>query len=83
MFNKQTFGQLEKLLGKMSPAQKEKLIGIMKDEESLKKAISSIDPQKAKQAVKDLHINGVKNEDLEKMAEEITKNPDKIKDIQK
>ncbi len=78
MFDNQMFKQLEKLMGKMTPAQKEKLTGILKDEESLKQAISKVDPEKAQKAVESLNLNGYTGDDLGKMAEELTKNPEKI-----
>ncbi len=76
MFDKQMFKQLEKLMGQMTPAQKEKIESFLKDEESLKKAISNIDPKKAKQAVENFRIEGFEGKDLGKMAEELTKNPE-------
>lgn len=54
MFDKQVMKKLEAMLNQMSPAQKEKLSQIMKDEESLKNAISSIDPQKAQKVMETL-----------------------------
>ena len=78
LFDNQMFKQLEKLMGKMTPAQKEKLTGILKDEESLKQAISKVDPEKAQKAVESLNLNGYTGDDLGKMAEELTKNPEKI-----
>ncbi|MBE7009956.1 MAG: hypothetical protein E7418_00520 [Ruminococcaceae bacterium] len=54
MFDKQAVKQLEALLSQMSPQQKEKLANIMKDEQSLQKAISGIDPQKAKKVIENL-----------------------------
>jgi len=83
MFDKQMFKQLEKMLGQMSPAQKEKLAGIMKDEESIKNALKNIDPVKAKQAAQHFNIDGVNNQDLGKMAEELAKNPDMIHKLDK
>ncbi len=83
MFDKQMFKQLEKMLGQMSPAQKEKLAGIMKDEESIKNALKNIDPIKAKQAAERLKIDGVNHQDLGKMAEELTQNPNMIHKLDK
>ena len=83
MFDKQMFKQLEKLLGQMTPAQKEKIEGLLKDEKSLKKAISNIDPEQAKKAVESFQVDGYEGENLEKMAEEITKNPDVLRKTDK
>ncbi len=83
MFDKQMFKQLEKMLGQMSPVQKEKLAGIMKDEESIKNALKNIDPIKAKQVAQNLNIDGVTKQDLGKMAEKLTGNPDIIGEIDK
>lgn len=83
MFDKQMFKQLEKMLGQMSPTQKEKLAGIMKDEESIKNALKNIDPIKAKQVAQNLNIDGVTKQDLGKMAEKLTGNPDIIGEIDK
>ncbi|MBR7163985.1 MAG: hypothetical protein IKD21_03355 [Clostridia bacterium] len=83
MFDKKMFKQLEKMLGQMSPTQKEKLAGIMKDEESIKNALKNIDPIKAKQVAQNLNIDGVTKQDLGKMAEKLTGNPDIIGEIDK
>jgi len=54
MFDKQVMKKLEAMLNQMSPTQKEKLSQIMKDEESIKNAISSIDPKKAQKVMEAL-----------------------------
>jgi len=83
MFDKQMLKQLEKMFGKMNPAQKEKLAGIMKDEESIKQALSKIDPQKAKKVAQSLNLDGFNQEELGKMAEKITQNPEMIQELDK
>lgn len=83
MFDKQMLKQLEKMFGQMNPAQKEKLSAIMKDEESIKKALSNIDPEKAKKVAQNLNIKGFSQDDLGKMAEQITQNPEMIRDLDK
>ena len=42
------------MLNQMTPQQKEKLSQIMKDEQSLKNAISGIDPNKAQKVMESL-----------------------------
>jgi len=71
------------MFGKMNPAQKEKLAGIMKDEESIKQALSKIDPQKAKKVAQSLNLDGFNQEELGKMAEKITQNPEMIQELDK
>ena len=83
LFDKQMLKQLEKMFGKMNPAQKEKLAGIMKDEESIKQALSKIDPQKAKKVAQSLNLDGFNQEELGKMAEKITQNPEMIQELDK
>ena len=83
MFDKQMFKQLEKMLGQMTPKQKEKLASIMKDEKSLKQALSNIDPEKAKQVTEGLNMPNVSVDDLGKMAEDISKKPESIRNIEK
>ncbi len=72
MFDKQMLKQIEKMMGQMKPSQKAKLADILKDEESIKKALSGVDPAKAKKAVEGLKIDGMGEDDLKKMAEKLT-----------
>ncbi len=83
MFDKQMFKQLEKMLGQMTPKQKEKLANIMKDEQSLKQALSNIDPEKAKQVTEELNMPNVSVNDLEKMAKDFSNKPESIRNIEK
>jgi len=54
MFDSKLIKQLESMLNQMTPQQKEKLSQIMKDEQSLKNAISGIDPNKAQKVMESL-----------------------------
>lgn len=54
MFDSKLVKQLETMLNQMTPQQKEKLSKIMQDENSLKNAISGIDPKKAQQVMESL-----------------------------
>ena len=83
MFDKQMFKQLEKMLGQLSTEKKEKLAGILKDEESIKNALKNIDPIVARKAVENVHVDGISKEKLEKMAEELAKNPNLIQKPEK
>lgn len=83
MFDKQIMHKLESMLNQMNPEQKNKLADIMKDEESLKKAISGIDPQKARQAAKSMHLEDETDMDVGRLVETLKKNSDLIKNIDK
>ncbi|MGN1059794.1 MAG: hypothetical protein ACI4QW_05115 [Clostridia bacterium] len=83
MFDKQIMHKLESMLNQMNPEQKNKLADIMKDEESLKKAISGIDPQKARQAAKNMHLEDETDMDVGRLVETLKKNSDLIKNIDK
>ncbi|MBE7036293.1 MAG: hypothetical protein E7403_03255 [Ruminococcaceae bacterium] len=80
MFNKQLKSQLEKMLQQMSPKQKEKLNSILQNEESLKKAIESIDANKAKDVAKSLNLG---TDNIDRIVDEIKENPDIIKNLDK
>ncbi len=80
MFDKQLKLQLEKMIQQMSPKQKEKLNSILENEESLKKAIASIDSKKAKSAMETLNMD---SENVNKIIDEIKENPDLIKNLDK
>ena len=78
MFDKQMLEQIEKMVGKLKPSQKEKLANILKDEESIKKALSGVDPAKAKKVVENLKIDGVSSKEINQMAEKLTQKPQAI-----
>lgn len=80
MVDKKLRSQLEKMVQQMSPKQIEKLNSILQNEESLKNAIASIDPKKAKDVVKNLNIP---TEDVGKIVTEIKENPDMIRNLDK
>ncbi|MBQ4517732.1 MAG: hypothetical protein II997_03995 [Clostridia bacterium] len=80
MFDKQLKLQLEKMIQQMSPKQREKLNSILENEESLKKAIASIDSKKAKSAMETLNMD---SENVNKIIDEIKENPDLIKNLDK
>ncbi len=75
--------QIEKLLSQMSSAQKNKVANMMKDEESLKKAIASLDPNQLKKVTDSLGMKNVSKEDLNKMTEQFATNPDKLREIER
>lgn len=72
MFDKQMLKQIEKMLGQMKPSQKAKLADILKDEDSIKKALAGIDPAKAQKAVEGLKVDGIGEDELKKMAQNLT-----------
>ncbi len=79
MFDKQLKKQLEGMLNQMSASQKDKLSAILENEETLKNAISHIDPQKAQKTAENLNING----DMSQILDEIKKDPNVINKLNK
>ena len=75
--------QIEKMLSQMSGAQKYQMETLLKDEESLKKILSGLDPEKVKKTAESLGISGVSKEKIGKMTEEIAKNPEKLQELGK
>lgn len=60
--------QLEKLLSQMSSTQKNQVENLLKDEESLKKLLSGLDPEKVKKTAESLGISGISKEKIEDIA---------------
>lgn len=71
--------QLEKLLSQMSSSQKSQVENLLKDEESLKKILSGLDPEKVKKTAESLGISGISEEQIEDAA----KNPEKLRELGK
>ena len=59
----------------MTDSQKSKLAGILQNEESLKRALSGIDMEKARQVAQSLHVDGAEKMDVDKLIEEAKRNP--------
>lgn len=83
MFDKQIAKTLEAMLNQMSDTQKSKLAGILQNEESLKKAVAGVDPQKIRAVAKELNIAGAAEMDVEKLMEEVKKNPELARGLAK
>ncbi|MBE7048641.1 MAG: hypothetical protein E7393_04650 [Ruminococcaceae bacterium] len=83
MLNKQIMSKLEGLFKQMNPEQKEKLNTILQDEDSLKKAIDGITPQKARQVAQKLKLDENMTIDAGDLVKELQQNPEKIKEINK
>ncbi len=82
MFDKKIMKQLENMINQMKPSQKEKLNNMLSNEESLKKALDGVNTQKAQELAKTLNLNlGAK--DVNQLVEDIKKNPDIIKNLDK
>ena len=79
MFDKQLKKQLENMLNQMSTSQKDKLSAILKNEETLKNAISNIDPKKAKETADNLNLNG----DVEGLLDTLQNDPNAINNLKK
>ena len=75
MFDKQLTQKLEQMLNQMTDSQKSKLAGILQNEESLKRALSGIDMEKARQVAQSLHVDGAERMDVDKLIEEAKRNP--------
>lgn len=73
MLNKQIMKKLENMLEHLSPSQRERLNHLVQNEDSLKQAVKSIDPQKAKQAVENLGIRGTESVDVDKILRDVQK----------
>ena len=71
--------QIEKLLSQMSSSQKSQMENLLKDEESLKKILSGLDPEKVKKTAESLGISGISKEQIEDAA----KNPEKLRELGK
>ncbi len=83
MFEKVAQKKLSSILNSLSTSQKDQLTNILKDEESLKKAISSLNPEKLQKTAQDLNLNESDAIDLNKMIKEAKENPDLLNNIKK
>lgn len=75
MFDKQLTRKLEQMLNQMTDSQKNKLADILQNEESLKRALSGLDMDKARQVAQSLHIEGAEKMDVNALIEEAKRNP--------
>ena len=83
MADKQIMNLLNKMLEQMNPQQKQKLNSILQDEDSIRKALSSVDPNQAKKVAKDLNLESQISGDAGEFVEQLKNYPDLIKKMDK